>query len=71
MFYMKNMFNCVRGDLFTVQCSLFSYAHCAVRDDCVQLLRGDLFSHEEGAILMFSIDKKMRAHLCFVLFLYV
>ena len=49
-------------------CSLFSYAHCAVRDDSVQLLRGDLFSHEEGAISMFSMDQKMRAHLCFVVF---
>ncbi len=31
----------------------------------------DLFSHEEGAISIFSMDQKMRAHLCFVVFLYV
>ncbi len=35
--YRKNMFNCDRGDLFTVQL-------WTVRGDCVQLLRGDLFS---------------------------
>jgi hypothetical protein len=64
MLYRKNMFNCDRGDLFTVQL-------WAVRDDCVQLLRGDLFSPEEGAISIFNIDQKMRAHLCFVVFLYV
>ncbi len=62
MFYRKNMFDCDRGDLFTVQL----YGHWAVRDDCVQLLRGDLFSPEEGAISMFSFDQKMSAQCSFV-----